>query len=79
MGETETTRILNSTDKCQEELHKRGEANHVSFDPTKESKHILSLTEPHGTSFKVLGLTWDTALSMKEAVDELVTAANWKT
>ena len=64
-------------DKCEEELHKWVEANQVSFDPAKESKHILSLTEPDGTSFKVLGLTWDTALSMKEAVDELVTTANW--
>ena len=63
-------------DKCQEELHKWGEANQVSFDPMKESKHILSLTESDGASFKVLGLTWDTALSMKGAGDEFVTAAN---
>ena len=28
---------------CQGELHKWGTANQVSFDPTKESKHILAL------------------------------------
>ena len=29
-------------DQCQRELHKCGKANQVSFDPAKESKHILA-------------------------------------
>lgn len=32
--------------RCQQELHKRGKANQVSFDPSKESTHVLAL---HGS------------------------------
>ena len=63
---------------CQEELHKWGEANQVPFDSAKESQHVVSLSDPWGSSFKLLGVPFDTGLSMAGAVSELVSAAGWK-
>ena len=74
----ENSRIFTSIDLCQEELHKWGRANQVSFDPCKESKHILSQTEPEGPSFKLLGISFDTQLLMGDAVDEVINSATWK-
>ena len=48
--------IKKSLDGCQLELHKWGAANQVVFDSTKESKHVLSLSEPDGGDFKLLGV-----------------------
>ena len=50
----------------------------VAFDPAKESQHILSLSEPQGSEFKLLGVLFDTGLSMAQAVAELVSSASWK-
>jgi len=64
--------------KCQEELHTWGEANQVVFDPCKESKHIMCLDQPLGTTFKLLGVLFDDGLMMAEAVSQLVCEAGWK-
>ena len=63
---------------CQQELRKWGAANQVAFDASKESQHILSLSDPSGGEFKMLGVIFDTALSMTAAIAELVAAAGWK-
>ena len=63
---------------CQLELHKWGAANQVAFDAEKESQHILSLSQPEGSEFKLLGVLFDTELSMAHAVAELVSSACWK-
>ena len=63
---------------CQRELHEWGRANQVVFDSAKESRHILSLTDSVGDSFKLLGIIFDGALSMEEAVAEVVAEAGWK-
>ena len=63
---------------CQRELHKCGKANKCSFDPTKESKHILALHGGKGDIFRLLGAPFDHALSMRDAVCELVSEASWK-
>ena len=47
---------------CQTELHKWCKANQVSFDPAKESVHIMSHAQPHGDPFKLLGVTHDCKL-----------------
>ena len=64
--------------QCQRELHKWGKANQVSFDPAKESTHILALNGGEGCNFKLLGVPFDHALSMRDAVVELVSEAGWK-
>ena len=64
--------------QCQYELHKWGKANQVTFDPAKESKHILALTGGEGHNFRLLGVPFDHALSMRDAVVELVSEAGWK-
>ena len=64
--------------QCQRELHKSGKANQVSFDHAKESKHILALNGGDGCNFKLLGVPFDHALSMRDAVMELVSEAGWQ-
>ena len=63
---------------CQSEVHAWGRANQVSFDANKESMHILALSGGEGPNFKLLGVPFDTALNMKDAVVEIVGAATWK-
>lgn len=70
--------IKNSTTKCQRELHSWGRANQVSFDPLKESHHILTLTDPTGSTFKLLGVIYDDGLVMDEAIAVVVSEASWK-
>jgi len=70
--------IKASLNNCQQELHKWGAANQVVFDSDKESQHVLSLTDPLGDTFKLLGVTFDSELSMAESISELVSAAGWK-
>ena len=43
--------VLADAKKCQTELHKWGRAKQVSFDPAKESAHIVSHAQPHGDPF----------------------------
>ena len=70
--------IKKALTNCQLELHKWGAANRVAFDPSKESQHILSLSDPDGSVFKLLGVPFDAALSMGQAVSEMVASAGWK-
>ena len=42
--------VMSKAKKCQTELHKWRKANQVSFDPAKESVHIVSRAQPHGDS-----------------------------
>jgi len=70
--------IMNDLGQGQRELHMWGAANQVTFDPGKESFHILSRAHPLGDSFRILGLTFDCKLLMHEAIDECATACGWK-
>ncbi len=63
---------------CQQELHAWGSANQVDFDASKESQHILSMHDSTDSVFKMLGVSFDSELSMSQAVAEIVTAAGWK-
>ena len=55
-----------------------GDANQVAFDAAKESQQVLSTSDPEGSTFKLLGVPFDTELSMANAVSELVSSAGWK-
>ena len=46
--------------------------------PAKESTHILALTVGEGQTFRLLGVPFDNALAMRDAVVELVSEAVWK-
>ena len=63
---------------CQREVHKWGGANQVSFDPSKESMHVLALHGGEGPNFRLLGVPFDHSLSMRDAVVKLVSEATWK-
>jgi len=39
---------------------------------------VLSTSDPEGSSFKLLGVPFDTEISMANAVSELVSSAGWK-
>ena len=70
--------VLADAKKCQTELHKWGRANQVSFDPAKESVHIVSHAQRHGDPFKLLGICFDCKLRMDLAVRDVVSQASWK-
>lgn len=70
---------LQAIDRLLAELHNWGDANQVSFDASKESKHILSRTDPHGSDFKLLGVSFDCRLLLDVAVGTLVGKMRWKT
>ena len=70
--------MMRSLDNCQQELHKWGVANQVCFDAAKESQHVISISEPSGNNFRLLGVPFDPELSMVDAVSEIVSAAGWK-
>ena len=76
---TTLTNALASIDLVQQELHKWGDANQVTFDPAKESKHVLSRSEPFGEDFKLLGVVFDNRLDMDVAVKTLAGKVRWKT
>ena len=67
-----------SMDLVQEELHKWGDANQVVFDAAKESKHMLSRSDPFGQDFKLLGILFDRKLEMESVVRTLVGKVEWK-
>ena len=75
---TDNSFIKESLNNCQRKLHKWGAANQVAFDAGKESHHVLSLSDPEGSMFKLLGVPFDTELTMANAVSELVSSAGWK-
>jgi len=75
---TENGTIKESLNNCQQEFHKWGAANQDAFDAGKESQHVLSLSDPEGSMFKILGVPFDTELTMANAVSELVLSAGWK-
>ena len=63
---------------CQEKLHAWGRANQVIFDPKKESFHVIARAGGAGGNTELLGATFDTALTMEDAVRVTVTEVNWK-
>ena len=50
----------------------------MQFDAGKESFHVLSRSEPDGEDFKMLGVEWDTKLTMKNEAEELAQRCYWK-
>jgi hypothetical protein len=77
-GTTSKDSIIKSLTACQKEVHSWGDANQVAFEPTKESFHIVADEESYGGQFKLLGICFDTNLTMGAAIDEVVNAAAWK-
>ena len=63
---------------CQEDLHKWGHSNQVTFDAGKESFHILSKVSTFGEEFTILGIDFDLKLNMYRVVDDCVCQAGWK-
>ena len=64
--------------QCQARLHRWGAANQVSFDPGKESFHILHRRDDWGPNFTNLGVTFDTKLRMNVACREIAQEARWR-
>ena len=70
--------VLNELRSCQAELLSWGRANRVTFDPGKESLHILLRQFPTNKPFTILGAEFDTKLLMHDAVAKLVVQAGWR-
>ena len=70
--------VMAEAKKCQSEPHNWGRANQVSFDPAKESAHIVSQAQSQGGAFKLLGVSFDCKLRLDLAVSDVVSQASWK-
>ena len=62
----------------QTAVHEWGFANQVEFDSSKESFHVLHRRDPEGEDFRVLGVLWDTTLSMIKECEEVGKRASAK-
>ncbi len=70
--------ILSKLKEVQDELHRWGHANRVTFDADKGSMHIISKIQSSGNEFRILGIDCDCKLLMDTAVHNLVMEASWK-
>jgi hypothetical protein len=78
IGTTENDHIVGTISQCQTGLHAWGRASQVAFDPSKESKHVISAEDPEGPNFKLLGINFDCAIEMTDAIGDVVNEAGWK-
>ena len=71
--------IIGELQQCQKELHSWGAGNQVSFDPGKESQHVLATNgRGFGENFKILGVLFDDGLTMCNELQRLVAGASWR-
>ena len=77
---TPAVAIHNDMRKCQRFLHEWGKGNGVLFDPGKEEFHILNRpgASVAASSFRLLGVQFDSKLQMKEGVRVLCVQAAWR-
>jgi len=64
--------IVSDLENVQQRAHDWGRRHRVTFDPSKESFHIIHPLFDDESSFKLLGTLLDSALSMKPLVDALL-------
>jgi len=69
--------IIRGLKHCQAEVHCWGAANRVVFAPSKEGLHILR-RRGTCTSFKLLGVLFDSTLLMHDACKTIGTDAAWR-
>eukprot|EP00959_Pyramimonas_sp_CCMP1952_P424306 8887432-Pyramimonas_sp.AAC.1 len=69
---------LRQSASCRRSLHEWGWANGARFDPSKEGHRILSRSRPAGDSSKLLGVSFDTELLMRDAIEQCVSSATWR-
>ena len=77
-GNAKNSTIAKHAKNCQTEVHTWGKAMQVEFEATKESVSNISAHDPEGPDFKLMGLWFDTQLSMKHAITDLHNALRWK-
>ena len=77
---TPTTAIHDDMRRCQRSLHEWGKGNAVLFDPGKEEFHILYKPGASAdvSSFRLLGVQFDSKLRMNEGVRALCVQAAWR-
>ena len=75
---TPNARVYDELAECQTRIHEWGLANQVTFDPKKESLHVISRSQPAGDNIKLLGVVFDMHLKMIAEIEPVVQKAHWK-
>ena len=75
---TPAEEIEQALQSCQMDLHQWGSGNRVTFDPGKESRHVIHRLCPERSEFKILGVVFDNHLLMHKAVRELARQGGWR-
>ena len=70
--------IFGDLRSCQKDIHNWGRANQITFDAGKESFAVLSNSDAEGESFKLLGITFDVNLRMRQCIHATVAEASWR-
>ena len=70
--------VLEQLFRVQNEIHRWGSASEITFETAKESFHVLSRFDSHGSSFKLLGVQFDLQLCMHEACSECAVEGHWR-
>ena len=70
--------IMDDLRECQQQLHKWGRANRVTFDAGKEETMIVSRTSVCGGPAKILGIEFNSKLVMGTASHNCAAKAAWK-
>ena len=75
---TPNSEVLADLRSCQEQVHRWGALNRVSFDRTKEELLVLHPLEGEGEDFRLLGPLLDVKLQMHSAVQKVAGKARAK-
>ena len=70
-GREEDSTIITELGHCQAALHAWGRSMRVVFDSSKEGFYILSPRRPLGEHFRILGVCFDTKLTMDACCQEV--------
>ena len=64
--------------QCHRDLHRWSKATQVNFYSAKESTHILAFAYGNAFNLNLLGVPFDNAQPMRDAVVKLVSEDGWK-
>ena len=64
--------------QCHRDLHRWSKATQVNFYSAKESTHILAFAYGNALNLNLLGVPFDNAQPMRDAVVKLVSEDGWK-
>ena len=70
--------VMENSTQCKSKAHQGGKANTVAIDASKESMHVIARVSATPSTFKLLGVQFDTKLIRSDCLHSLVKDCSWK-